>query len=233
MSGPLALVGGGEWQVGCDFDAELLAASGTDEVVVLPTAAAYEHPDHAVERATRWFETLDARVRGVHVVDRTGAHDEANAAAVRAARFVYLSDGSPMHLRSVLMQSPLWDALVAAWRDGAVLAASGAGAMVLCDPAVDPRGGAVTLGLGLIRQFTLVARADTWSEDKLHRTLQLTPAGVPLVEVDERTALIRDGDRGGEGDHAWRAAGAGSVSVWLDGHQADLPDLPDLPDRPG
>ena len=116
MSGPLALVGGGEWQVGCDFDAELLAASGTDEVVVLPTAAAYEHPDHAVERATRWFETLDARVRGVHVVDRTGAHDEANAAAVRAARFVYLSDGSPMHLRSVLMQSPLWDALVAAWR---------------------------------------------------------------------------------------------------------------------
>lgn len=233
MSGPLALVGGGEWQIGCDFDAELLAASGADEVVVLPTAAAYEHPDQAVERATRWFETLDARVRGVHVVDRTGAHDEVNTAAVRAARFIYLSDGSPMHLRSVLMQSPLWDALVGAWRDGAVLAASGAGAMVLCDPAVDPRGGAVTLGLGLIRQFTVVARADTWSEDKLHRTLQLTPAGVPLVEVDERTALISDGDRRAEGDHAWRAAGTGDVSVWLDGHQADVADLPDLPDLPG
>ncbi|MDD9369602.1 MAG: amidohydrolase family protein [Acidimicrobiales bacterium] len=74
----------------------------------------------------------------------------------------------------------------------------------------------------------LVARADTWSEDKLHRTLQLTPSGVPLVEVDERTALIRDGEAAGEGGHAWRAAGAGSVSVWLDGHQADVPDLPDL-----
>jgi cyanophycinase len=124
-----------------------------------------------------------------------------------------------MHLRSVLMHSPLWDAIVAAWQGGAVLAASGAGAMVLCDPAVDPRGGAFTLGLGLIDGLAVVPRADTWSEDKLHRTLQLTPNGVPLVEVDERTALIRDAT-------GWRSAGVGSVSVWVDGHQADLDALP-------
>ena len=74
------------------------------------------------------------------------------------------------------------------------MAGSGAGATVLCDPVVDPRGGAFTLGLGLVRQMAVVPRADTWSEDKLHRTLQLTPAGVPLVEVDERTALLRDAD---------------------------------------
>jgi hypothetical protein len=43
---------------------------------------------------------------------------------------------------------------------------------------------------------------------------------VPLVEVDERTALIRDSGGG------WRAAGAGIASVWLDGHQADLAALP-------
>jgi cyanophycinase len=220
MSGPLALVGGGEWRDGCDFDGELLEASGGDEVVVLPTAAAYEHPDHVVERATRWFEAAGATVRPVMAVDRGGAQDEANAAAVRAARFVYLSDGSPMHLRSVLMQSPLWDAIAAAWHGGAVLAASGAGAMVLCDPAVDPRGGAFTLGLGLLPQLAVVARADTWSEDKLHRTLQLTPAGVPLVEVDERTALLRHA--GGP----WRAAGVGGVSIWIDGHQADVAALP-------
>jgi cyanophycinase len=220
MTGPLALVGGGEWRAGCDFDEALLAASGSREVAVLPTAAAYEHPDHAIERATHWFGALDAKVRPVLALDRTGARDEANAAAVRDARFVYLADGSPMHLRSVLMHSPLWDALVAAWQGGAVLAGSGAGAMVLCDPAVDPRGGAFTLGLGLVEQVAVVARADTWSEDKLHRTLQLTPAGVPLVEVDERTALIRDADG------AWRAAGAGSVSVWLDGRETELGALP-------
>jgi len=220
MVGPLALVGGGEWRDGCEFDGDLLEASGRAEVVVLPTAAAYEHPDHAVERATRWFDKLGATVVPVPAVDRSGARDEANVATVRGARFVYLADGSPMHLRSVLMHSPLWDALVAAWQDGAVLAGSGAGAMVMCDPAVDPRGGAFTLGLGLVPQLAVVPRADTWSEDKLHRTLQLTPAGVTLAEVDERTALIRDADG------TWRTAGVGAVSVWLDGAEADLSALP-------
>ena len=69
-------------------------------------------------------------------------------------------------------------------------------------------------------QLAVVPRADTWSEDKLHRTLQLTPAGVPLVEVDERTALLRDSDG------TWRSGGAGAVSVWVGGHQADLGALP-------
>jgi cyanophycinase len=221
MVGPLALVGGGEWQDGCDFDADLLSASGGDTVVVLPTAAAYEHPDHAVERATRWFDKLGAAVTAVNALDRHGALDQANVAAVRDARFLYLADGSPMHLRSVLLRSSLWDAIVAAWGDGAVLAGSGTGAMVLCDPAVDPRGGAFTLGLGLLAGIAVVGRADTWSEDKLHRTLQLTPAGVPLVEIDERTALIRASEGG------WRAAGVGDASVWVDGHRADLAALPD------
>jgi cyanophycinase len=220
MVGPLALVGGGEWRDGCDFDADLLAASGAPVVAVLPTAAAYEHPDHAVERATRWFDKLGAEVRAVRALDRPGAIDPDNVAAVRDARFVYLADGSPMHLRSVLLRSPLWDALVAAWQDGAVLAGSGAGAMVLCDPAVDPRGGAFTLGLGLLSQIAVVARADTWSDDKLRRTLQPTPAGVPLVEIDERTALIRDPGSG------WRVDGVGAVSVWRDGQEADVGALP-------
>ncbi|MGH9114037.1 MAG: Type 1 glutamine amidotransferase-like domain-containing protein [Acidimicrobiales bacterium] len=220
-AGPLALVGGGAWQPGCDFDRDLLAASGGPEVVVLPTAAAYEHPGRAVAAAGDWFESLGGSVRPVMAVDRTGATDDGHVAAVRAARFVYVADGSPMHLRSVLMHSPLWDALAAAWADGAVLAGSGAGAMVLCDPMVDPRGGAYTVGLGLVGQLGLVPRAGTWSDDKLHRTLQLAPAGVPVVLVDERTALIRDTDG------TWRAEGAGKVTVWLDGQPADLGALPE------
>jgi cyanophycinase len=224
VAGPLALVGGGAWTAGCDFDRRLLAAAGTDDVVVLPTAAAYEHPDHAVAAATGWFATLGARVHGVMAVDRAGARDDAHVAAVRGARFVYLADGSPMHLRSVLLHTPLWDALVAAWNDGAVVAATAAGAMVLCDPMVDPRGGAYTVGLGMVSQLGLVPRADTWSDDKLHRTRQLAPAGVPVALVDERTALVRDDE--GAGPATWRAEGAGKVSVWIDGHEADLAALP-------
>jgi cyanophycinase len=220
VTGALALVGGGEWREGCDFDAELLAASGGTEVVVLPTAAAYEHPGHSVERAERWFEHLGGKVRPVLAVDRAGAHDEDNVSAVRDARFVYLADGSQMHLRAVLQQTPLLEALTGAWRAGAVVAGSGAGATLLCDPAVDPRGGAFTVGLGLVAPFAAVARADTWSEDKLHRTLQLTPQGVPLAEIDERTALIRDADG------TWRTAGVGEVSIWVDGTEAGVDALP-------
>jgi cyanophycinase len=219
VSGTLALVGGGEWQEGCDFDPALLAASGTDEVVVLAAAAAYEHPDRAVARATEWFDPLGAKVRDLGVTARPEAFDDAAVAAARAARFLYLADGSPLHLRSVLKDSPLWEAVVAAWSDGAVLAGSGAGAMVLCDPMVDPRGGAFTLGLGLVAQHTIIPHHDHWSEDQARRTLDLSDPGLAVVGVDERTALIRDPDG------TWRAEGAGTVAVFIGGEPAELSDL--------
>lgn len=220
MNGSLALVGGAEWRDGCSFDRELLADAGGDEVVVLPTGAAYEHPDRLVEVASTWFAELGAKVRPVMVLDRPAASEPEHVDAVRGARFVYLAGESPMHLRSVLMRTPLWDALGAAWRDGATVAGSSAGASVLCDPMVDPRGGAYTLGLGLIGQLAIIPHADTWSEDKRHRTLQLAPEGLPVVAVDERTALVRSPDG------TWRGTGAGHVHVWLDGQENDLSALP-------
>src|SRR5947209_6622745 len=122
MAGVLALVGGNEWQKKCTFDRGLLEASGGKEVVVLPTAAAYEHPQRAVEHAQQWFESLGGSARGLDVLRRQDAEDDGNASVVRGARFIYLSGGSPMHLRSVLKDSPVWDALVEAWNGGAVLA---------------------------------------------------------------------------------------------------------------
>ena len=220
MSGVLALVGGNEWQEKCSFDRGLLEASGGGEVLVLPTAAAYEHPARAVDHARQWLESLGGTVRGLDVLRRGDAEEEANAAAVRAAKFIYLSGGSPMHLRSVLKDSPLWDALVEAWDAGAVLAGASAGAMVLCDPMVDPRGGAFTLGLGLVEQVALIPHHEEWDEDQARRTIQLAPAGLPVVGIDTQTALIRDADG------SWRTEGAGRVVVYVDGKEADVGVLP-------
>ena len=220
MTGTLAFVGGGEWQEGCTFDAELLEASGRAEVVVLPTAAAYEHPERAVETATRWFASMGGTVRGLMVLRRPDAEDAANVDVVRAARFVYLAGGSPMHLRSVLKDSPVWDALLAAWQDGAMVAGSSAGAQVLGDPMADPRGGAFTLGLGLVEQLAVIPHHDTWTPERARRTFALAPKGVPVVGIDERTALIRDADG------AWRSGGKGSVIVWVDGDESGLDALP-------
>lgn len=224
--GTLALVGGAEWTEGCDFDAELLqasgllAASGPGAVVVLPTAAAYENPHKRLERAAGWFEALGAAVRGLPVLSRRDAEDDGLAAEVRDARFVYLSDGSAMHLRSVLKGSKVWDALVEAWRSGAVVAGSGAGAMVLTDPMVDPRGGALTVGLGLVTGMTMVSHVGHENVEKVHRSVALAGPGLAVVGVPERTALIR------AGDGSWRAAGAGRVQVFLGGQPADLSALP-------
>ncbi len=218
--GPVALVGGGEWQPGAEFDAWLLERSGGDEVLVLPTAAAYEHPDRAVETAARWFAGFGGRVRGLMVLRHADANDRANAEAVRSARFVYLSGGSPLHLLSVLKSSLVYDALLDAWHAGAVLAGSSAGAMVLGDPMVDPRGGAFTVGLGLLEEIAVVPHHHPESSSRLWRTLALAPKSIPLVGIAERTALIR------EPDGAWRTAGAGTVTVYLDGEVAGLEVLP-------
>jgi cyanophycinase len=220
MAGVLALVGGNEWHEKCTFDRELLEASGGTEVLVLPTAAAYEHPQRAVETAQAWFETMGATVRGLDVLRRHDAEEEANAAAIRGARFIYLSGGSPMHLRSVLKDSPVWDAIIETWDGGAVLAGSSAGAMVLCDPMVDPRGGAFTLGLGLVEQVALIPHHEEWDEDQARRTIELAPAGLPVVGIDTQTALIRNPEG------SWRSEGGGRVVVFVDGKEADLGVLP-------
>ena len=222
MSGALALVGGGEWTEGCTFDRALVEASGAEEVLVLPTAAAYEHPGRVVESAERWFGELGASVRGLMVLGRADALDDANAAVVREASFVYLSGGSPMHLRSVLKDSPVWEALVDAWRRGAVLAGAAAGADVLCDPMVDPRGGAFTVGLGLVPGLAVIPRYNLWSHEKAHRTVQLAPSGLVVAGVPQRTALIRDADG------SWRTEGEGEVAVFAEGGEASLEALPSI-----
>lgn len=218
--GILALVGGGEWQPGCEFDADLVAASGADEVLVVPTAAAYAHPEHLVAEATAWFTAMGVRVRRLDVLRRDDALDPALAEVARASRFTYLAGRSSMHLLSVLKDAPVWEAIVAAWHDGGVLAGSSAGAIVVSDPMVDSRGGAFTLGLGLIAPLAVIPHGDNWSDERRARTLGMAPAGVPVAFVDERTALLR------APDGTWSTAGAGAVHVWTDSEPVDLAALP-------
>ncbi len=216
----LALVGGGEWTPGCEFDRELLEAAGTERVVILPTAAAYEHPERRCLAGAEWFGQLGAEVEAVMVLRRADAEDAGAADVVRRARFVYLSGGSPLHLRSVLKDSLVFGALREAWQGGAVVAGSGAGAMALTDPMVDPRGGALTVGLGLVDRLAVVPQSEDGGQDpageKLHRSIVLAPAGLPVVAIPERTALLRD-----PAGH-WRAAGQGEPVVYVNGEPDPL-----------
>jgi cyanophycinase len=226
-AGTFVLVGGGEFGDGCrDLDAELVAAAAASEVVVLPTAATFEHPERVADRAAAHFAGIGANVRALPILHRGEAEDAAQAEIVRAARFVYLADGSPLHLRSVLKDSALFDALLAAYHGGGVLAASGAGATVLCDPMVDPRGGAYTVGLGVVRNLAVFPYHGTAADHLRERSIDLLPAAATLVGVDEETALVRDADG------SWSVAGSGQVTVYAGGagvsygSGAEVPGLP-------
>ncbi len=214
--GTLALVGGGEFSPACaELHRELLDAADTDTVHVLPTAAAFENPQAAVDAAIEHFAALGAKVTPVMALTRRDAENDSVVKAVKGAKFVYLTDGSPLHLRSVLKDSSLFAVLAASYRNGGVFAASGAGAALVVDPMVDPRGGAYTVGLGLAENLAVFAYHGSAADHMRMRSIELLPDGATLAGLDEHTALVRSG----EGE--WRVVGPGSVTLYRTGSQPE------------
>lgn len=213
------MVGGPAFATAVDAETDVVAEVGATEVVVLPTGAAYEHPERLVEAASARFSAGGIGVRAVDVLTRSAAIDPGHVAAVAGARAIYLAGPSPMHVRSVLKDTPVWDALVSAWEGGAALLTSGGGAMVVCDPMVDPRGGAFTVGLGLVRGVTVIPELAGWSEDAVHRTRALSPPELTIVGLGEGTAVVR------AGDGTWTGSGEPGPQVFVGGSPASLSDL--------
>ena len=210
VRGQLALVGGAEWHRLCDFDGDLLAASGGREVLVLPTAAASSGEWAAlaaVEAARRHFTRFGGVVRGLMVLGRQDAADAELVATARAASMLYVAGGSPTHLHRVLVDSPLLRAVAQAWQAGAVLAGSSAGAMVLCDVLLSPRGGQARTGLGLLGPLAVVPHANIWPSERVQAMAAQAPRTTPVALIDEQTALLRDATG------VWSVAGAGGVRV--------------------
>jgi cyanophycinase len=68
-----------------------------------------------------------------------------------------------------------------------VVAAAGSAA-AMCDPMVDPRGGAFALGLGLVSGVAAVTESEKWPDERLQRTLSL--ANTSVAEIPTGAALI-------------------------------------------
>jgi cyanophycinase len=191
VSGPLALVGGDELNPGNEPQDRLLVdAANGGPAYVLATAAGRQRPDLAVAHARRWFGALGLEVRELPAVHIQDARSSENVALARTGRFFYVVGGDPGLVPKVLAGSPLWDAIVEAWRSGAALAGSSAGAM------------AMTEALGLLPGVTVVPHFER---------SRRTPAPDRVVlGIEERTAAVFAGGR-------WRVLGAGSVTVMRDG----------------
>jgi cyanophycinase len=192
MLGTIALAGGGPFAANDDLDRRLLAGVGADRVVVLPTADAFEEPAVLVNAAMGWGERLDIEVDALMVLQRHDAEDRGAADVVRGARAVWLVGDSSQHLRSVLKETAVMAAIDEVLASGGLVAAVGNSAAALCDPMLDQRGGAFTLGLGLVRGVAVIPGVEEWTEERRHRTLTL--ADTPVVELPTGSALLRADD---------------------------------------
>lgn len=202
MSGTIVLQGGGPFTLHDDLDRRLLTEARADRVVVLPTADAFERPEVLVAAAMSWAERLGVQVEALMVMSRPEAMDEGAASVVRGSRAVWLVGDNPIHLRSVVKDTPIWEALHDVLQAGGVVVGCGASASALCDPMLDPRGGALALGLGLLNGMAVVTQSETLTHDRQARVRKLT--NVPLVFLPSTSALTKT-------DAGWESVGPHEV----------------------
>ena len=164
----LVLQGGGPFVANDELDRRLLRDLAVGRVVVLPTADAFEQPAEMVASAQSWGERMGVDVEPLMVITRPQADDRA-AATVDGATAVFLVGDSSIHLRSVLKDTPLFAAIAGVLDRGGLVVATGASAAALCDPMTDRRGGAFTLGLGLISGLAVITEVETWPHEQLER----------------------------------------------------------------
>jgi cyanophycinase len=213
MTGWLALHGGGEFQRGSEIgDRRLVVAAGGADarVIVVPAAAAREHPEMAAQHGVQWFRQIGAQADAVMVVDARSAKDAALVAAIDSATLIYLPGGDPVLLVETLRGSPVWQAIVKAYERGVSLGGASAGAMALGRKMWNPRTGGLIDGLGLIPIVTLPhfqAERIDWARALRGQLDRATR----LFGIAEGTSAIWDGSK-------WNVWGPGAVvEVLADG----------------
>ena len=183
MSQLVVLQGGGAFTANDELDAQILREH-PGYVAVLPTADAFENPDDLVQLSMTWAKRLGATVKVCSVYTRADAREQSYADIVSQAGVVYVVGDSPIHLRSVLKDTVVFDAIAT---HPCIVAVAGS-ASALCDPMIDPRGGAFALGLGIVKGIAAITESEKWPAERLQRTLLL--ANTSLAEVPTGTALI-------------------------------------------
>lgn len=202
-----------------DLRAIELAGGFNAPLRILPTAAA---PDDNHRRAgsngIRWFESLGARdVASLPVIDKASANDAGIAKSLREASLIYLLGGFTHYLGQTLKGSLAWDAAREAYRSGAVVAGSSAGAMVLCEFYYDPGSGKVWEGLNLAPNSLVLPHHDTFGKSWAAKLIRQIPS-VTLIGIDEQTGMLDEGEV-----RAWNVYGAGNVTLYQEGRVDTYP----------
>jgi hypothetical protein len=167
---------------------ELLVVTSETDVVIVPTAAAFIGATEAAIDLSMVFEGSGARVEALMHLDRSSSDEPYFAQRAREANIVVLSDGSPLHAKSVWHQTPIGEAI----RDAPLVVTIGSVSSVLFETMIDPRGGAPTTGLGYREGLVVTTSA---SEEQLARTRTLLGDDATLAVLGSSGVLHGDGAR--------------------------------------
>ncbi|GJQ34757.1 MAG: cyanophycinase [Anaerolineaceae bacterium] len=188
-------------------------AGGFDApIAILPTAAA---PDNNHKRAgnngVRWFQSLGAKnVFSLDVIDSKSANDAVLAASIRTSKLIYLLGGFPRHLGETLKDSVCWSAALEVHQNGAVIAGSSAGAMVLCEHYYDPYERKLLRGLNLLPNACVLPHHNQFGKAWANQMRQMLPEAV-LIGIDEATGMVNDASG------KWQVYGGGEVTLYRSG----------------
>jgi cyanophycinase len=212
--GILLLEGGCEFQGKMeepDRKALVLAGGKNAKVVIIPTAAA---PDNNSKRAgniaIKWFRTLGARdIFSLPIIDKKSGNDPVLSSELDDANLIYILGGFPGYLERTLKDSRCLNALLNAYENGAVLAGSSAGAMVLCKRYVDPVDKKIKTGFGVLNDTILIPHHDTFGHS-WHSAYFDSNSDLRCIGIDEQTGMINQ-----DGNHRWTVLGKGNVTLYL------------------
>ena len=196
-----------------DLKAIDLAGGFNAPICIIPTAAA---PDNNHQRAgnngVRWFQSLGAKdVISLPLIDKPSANSSEITNILRDAKLIYLLGGFTHYLGQTLKDSLAWQVALEAYRNGAVIAGSSAGAMVMCQFYFDPSSGKVVDGLNLVPNSLVLPHHNTFGKSWAPKLAKQIPA-VTLIGIDEQTGMIDNGAH-----NSWNVYGAGSVTLYRKG----------------
>ena len=196
-----------------DLRAIELAGGFFTPLRIVPTAAAPDRNHvNAGNNGVRWFRGLGARdVISVPLIDKASANNEEIAKSLREAKLIYLLGGFTHYLGQTLKGSLAWNAALDAYRNGAVIAGSSAGAMVMCQFYYDPGSRKVVEGLNLVPNSLVLPHHDTFGKNWAPRLMKEIP-NVILLGIDEQTGMMDEGE-----NNSWNVYGAGEVILYRDG----------------
>ncbi len=191
----------------------LQGASGDGSVLVLPTASAPEGAgvfDRWAEMGLGHYAAMGVSARALSLKTRADAERADLAGALGGASMAFFSGGNPKYLAATLKDTAFFSALIRAMDRGLVFAGCSAGAIVAGQsPDAKPRLGTAWLaGLGLIPTTSFGAHWDRMRYFPGARPFLMSRVdhGGSLVGIDERTAILGDGER-------WTVHGARTAMV--------------------